>query len=159
MDDLRLVVTRLWDLLGRRPVSSKELVEALYARLHWFRPSEAEELVAEMQRQGLFQHGPSEGMLVASSEIEGIVVPITYRPPPNLRPSAAAVARPDLLARILETTAARSEVGMEALREETQKLAGELGVWPEAAALLVARRHGLDLPELREELDRRLREG
>ena len=53
----------------------------------------------------------------------------------------------------------RASTGEDAgrLREETGKVASDLGVLPAVAALLVASRRGLSLPALRERFDRELR--
>lgn len=158
MDDLPIIATRLWDLVGRRPVPSKELVEALYARLHWFRPSEAEEVVSALLQTGLLLPGPDPGTVVGSRELDAIAVPLTYRPPPDLK-LARGSSLPELLPRILARVAETSHEEVAKLRQEALALSASLGVWPEAGALLLAARRGISLPELGEELDRRLREG
>lgn len=162
MDDLRILAARAWDVAGRHPVERKDLVEVLYARLRWFRPSEAEELVSCLLQEGLFVEGPQPGTWVGAPSLDQVAVPLTYRPPPGFRPPrpSSAPSPPPLLLRILEAIRSSSpdeDVGK--LREEANELSTSLGVLPEAAALLLAARRGLPLPELREELDRQLREG
>ena len=157
MDDLRIVATRLWDLLGHKPSPPKEFVEALYAQLRWFRPSEAEQLVGAMQTERLLLPGPTPGTLVGAPELDAVAVPITYRPPADLRPSARSASARDLLTRVLEEVRASTGEDAGRLREETGKVAVDLGVLPAAAALLVASRRGLSLPALRERFGRELR--
>lgn len=157
MDDLRIVAARLWDLLGRKPVSSKELTEALYANLRWFPPTQAEHVVGMLQSAKLLQPGPTDGSWVASPEVQRMEVPLTYRPPTTLSSVPLVAAPTDLLSRILEEVARGSKEDVGALRAETMRSAESLGITPEVAALLVGRRRGLALPELRDQVDRRLR--
>ena len=156
MDDLRLVATRIWDLLGHRPASARELAEALFARLRWFPPSEAEQLVRSLQQAGLFLPGAKEGSWGGAPGLETVVVPITYRPPSNLA-SLPVTALASLADRVLAEAAAASHESLWALRQETDRLVRELLLLPGPAALLVAWRRGCSFPALREEAERELR--
>jgi hypothetical protein len=153
MDDLRIVATRIWDLLGRRPCTSADLSEALFARLRWFPPSDSERLVRTLLQAGLFVPGPSSGTWVGAKELDEVAVPLTYRPPPDL-PLAPASAPAPLLDRVLGEVARGSHEPLERLRTEAAQVARELGVEGEAAAMLVGWRRGMALPKLREELRR-----
>lgn len=158
MDDLRIVAARLWDLVGRKPVPTKDLVEALYANLRWFPPSQAEHLVGMLQSAKLLVPGPSDGTWVGASELERTEVPLTYRPPSGLASSPLPSEAPaDLLARVVQAIAASTREEPEKLRTEAVKVAQDLGVVPEVGGLLVGWRRGVALPSLREEVDRRLR--
>lgn len=156
MDDLRIVATRIWDLVGRRPCSTPELSEALFARLRWFPPSEAERIVRTLQEAHLFVPGAVAGSWRGAPELDDVAVPITYRPPPDLA-STPASPPASLFDRILSETARRTNEPVDRLRTESVQVTKELGVLPEAAGLLVAWRRGLALVEPREELLRTLR--
>lgn len=158
MDDLLIVAAQVWNLAGKRPVGRKELAEVLYARLRWFPPSEAELVVQRLHESGLFVTGTEAGTWVGAPILEGVAVPLTYRPPERLG-TMPAVAPPDLFERVLEETARRTKVPAAQLREEASRVEKELGVDPPTAALLVAWRREVDLPKLREEASRALRDG
>lgn len=157
MDDLRIVAARLWILVGRKPVPSQDLAVVLYKDLGWFPPTQSEQLVRLLQDAKLLLPGPTPGTLVAAPQVQGMDVPITYRPPSGLPKASLRSVPEDLLSRVLSTLAPTTGESESTLREETQRAASALGVEPEAAALLVAWRRGIPLPELREEVDRRLR--
>lgn len=156
MDDLRIVAARLWILLGRREAPRPVWVEALSERLGWFKPSEAERVVDLLQSSGKIVAGTAASSLRGSDGLDDVEVPFTYRPPADLaqarpRPAQGLVER--TLAEVLRATGEP----LEGLREETARASLDLGLTPEAAALLVAWRRGLPVVALREELERSLR--
>jgi hypothetical protein len=156
VDDLRIVAARLWYLVGRKPVPAKDLEVVLYRELSWFPPTQAEQVVRLLQQAKLLRPGPTAGTLVAAPEVESMEVPITYRPPAALPSEGLAGPSADLLSRILAELAGRSRTDEAALRKESERLAYDLELTPEAAALLVGWRQGISLPELRDEVARRL---
>lgn len=156
MDELALLGAALVGRAGDRPTARTDLENLLSLELHWFKPSQAKLVVTSLLERGLLVEG-ADGLCRAGPTSPRPEVPAGYSPPPGLVASLGSTKDPSLRDRILASISRDPGAPATDLEAEADTLATTLHLEPEVAALLVAWRHGVALPDLRKEVEKRLR--
>jgi hypothetical protein len=153
--DLRDALAYVYRREGEDPIPAEELQNLVSFDLRWFSPGEARAFVERAQAAGLVDE--SEGGLVPAFDVEEPDLSVSFEPSLDLDPvepqvepdeaDAEADEGGDLVGRVAEALAeatewSRAEAGR-AIADERERL-GDL-VADEAAALLMARKRGLDV--------------
>lgn len=155
MEELRSIALRLWERAGRKPSTPADLEGILVFQFRWFRPSEGPNVVQSLLDHGLFRPVPPGERVELDPTLQGLAVPIAYRPPEafHLPPPGLALEE-----RILDALVRATGSTSEELSAEVGRCARRAGVNRPVAALLVARARGVELPELAREAEGTLRE-
>jgi hypothetical protein len=144
---LRRAVAAPFRQRGVDRMSESEFVVALSLDRDWFSPDQAQRLVDVAAGEGLLDHDDGDVVAVFDAAGESI--------PEGFVPDESVLARRSTFERVLEEAVEDGAEKREAVAE-INRLQSELGLAIEAAAVLYARRRGLDVAALaahaREEL-------
>ena len=134
---------------GTDRLGEGEFVVALSLDRDWFSPDQAKRLIDVAAGRGLVDR--ADGDLVATFAPGGVEVPDGFTPDESILQSQS------LFERLLGTLVADGLTKQDAVAD-VNRLQRDLGVTIEAAAVLYARRRGVDVGDLATELKRSLRE-
>jgi len=147
MDDIELVAAYLAQRLGGEASSSGRLEEVLAFETGWLKPSEARQVVSEIQRRGLWFSEPGASRLRADPRLKEVTLPLGWKPRPPFPTSGERPSGPPPLRDRLRERLSELEPGTppEQLEERIRQKAKELLVSWEAAALLRLYERGQDI--------------
>ena len=133
---LRTVVAAPFRGRGRGTLAESEFVVALSLDRYWFSPDQASRVVALATDAGLLEQDGEE--LAPTFEPEAVAVPADFRP------SESLLVERSPFEQVLDAEAAAGVEKREAVAG-INKLQAELGVTVAAAAVVYARRRGIDV--------------
>ncbi|MEY7849488.1 DUF2240 family protein [Natrarchaeobius sp. A-rgal3] len=136
---LRVAVAAPFRQNGTSRLEESEFVVSLSLERGWFSPDQAKRLIDVATREGLIEHADDE--LVAAFDPTDVTVPEEFVPDEDLLRERSAFER------VLDALVAEGMEKHEAVGA-INALQGELGVTIEAAAVIYARREGIDVTEL-----------
>ena len=124
---------------GTPRLAESEFVVALSLDRDWFSPDQAKRLIDLATQEGLLEH--EDGDLVATFDPGDVTVPEDFVPDEDLLRERSAFER------VLDALVAEGVEKHEAVGA-INTLQGELGLTIEAAAVVYARREGLEVDDL-----------
>ncbi|ELY57595.1 DUF2240 family protein [Natronolimnohabitans innermongolicus] len=136
---LRVAVAAPFIQSGTRQLQENEFVVALSLDRDWFSPDQAKRLIDVATREGLLER--SDGALAATFDPADVTVPEEFVPDEDLLRERSAFER------VLDALVAEGMEKHEAVGA-INALQGELGVTIETAAVVYARRQGLEVDDL-----------
>lgn len=144
---LRVAVAAPFQGAGTRRMEESAFVVALSLDRDWFSPDQAKRLIDVAVGEGLLAR--TDGGLEAAFAVESVEVPEGFAPDEEL------LAARSPFERLLDTIVAEGIEKQEAVAR-INELQGRLGVTVEVAAVVLARREGIDvereIPAVRETL-------
>ncbi|MEF8789001.1 MAG: DUF2240 family protein [Haloarculaceae archaeon] len=147
---LRVVVAAPFRRNGRERLSENDFIVDLSMKRRWFTPEQAQRVVDVAFSEGLVERGDTDS-LVASFDPREVSIPEGFSP------DESVVQRRSTFERVLDSL---TDAGFE--KQESvagvNRLQADLEVTVEAAAVLYARRQGLDVGPLAERALADLRE-
>ncbi|MEF8869524.1 MAG: DUF2240 family protein [Haloarculaceae archaeon] len=147
---LRVVVAAPFRRNGRERLSENDFIVDLSMKRRWFTPEQAQRVVDVALSEGLVERGDADS-LVASFDPREVSIPEGFSP------DESVVQRRSTFERVLDSL---TDAGFE--KQESvagvNRLQADLEVTVEAAAVLYARRQGLDVGPLAERALADLRE-
>ena len=143
MDDLKFAVALLFRRSGGGPMTERDFVFAASMDLRWFPPKDAQRMLNAAVRAGLLTS--ESGRLRPSFDPNALDIPLDFVPTtaalePLEAPENLFAA---ILARIVEATGLETKAAV----AEVNRVQGRMAIDLEAAALLVARAHGVAIDE------------
>ncbi len=135
---LRIAVAAPFKQAGTRRMEESSFVVSLSLDRDWFSPDQAKRLIDVAVSEGLLER--TEGDLETSFAVESVAVPEEFSPDEDL------LAERSPFERVLETVVAGGIEKRTAVAR-INELQGELGVTIEVAAVVFARREGIDVSE------------
>jgi hypothetical protein len=136
---LRVAVSAPFVQNGSRRLQENEFVVALSLDRDWFSPDQAKRLIDVAVRQGLLDR--EDGVLVSAFDPADVTIPEEFVPDEDLLRERSAFER------VLDTLVAEGVEKHDAVGA-INRLQGELDVTIETAAVVYARREGIDVAEL-----------
>ncbi|NHN47265.1 DUF2240 family protein [Halostella sp. JP-L12] len=133
---LRTAVAAPFRQRGTDRIGENEFVVALSLDRDWFSPDQAKRLIDVATGQGLLER--DDGDIVATFDADGVDVPEEFVPDESILRERSTFER------VLDRVVADGAEKQEAVAD-INRLQGELGVTVEAAAVVYARRRGLDV--------------
>ncbi len=146
---LRTAVAAPFRSRGRDRLAESEFVVALSLDRDWFTPDQAKRLVDVAAGEGLLKR--DDGDIVATFDPDSVRVPDGYEPDESILQQRSTFER------TLDAVVADGADKREAVAG-INRLQSELGLAVEAAAVVYARRRGIDTAELAERALKELRE-
>jgi hypothetical protein len=138
---LRTAVAAPFRSQGRDRLAESEFVVALSLDRDWFTPDQAKRLVDVAAGEGLLRR--EDGELLATFDPDTVEIPEGYEPEESVLQQRSAFER------VLDAVVADGAEKREAVANINQ-LQSDLGLTVEAAAVVYARRRGIDTAELAE---------
>lgn len=146
---LRVVVAAPFKQAGDDRLRTNEFVVALSLDRDWMSPDQAKRLVDIAAGEGLLER--DDGALVATFDVGAVSVPEGFSP------DASLFEERSVFERILERLEADG-VDKQTAVAEVNQLQEELAVTVEAAAVLFAKKRGVDVGEVAAVAERQLRQ-
>lgn len=145
---LRTTVAAPFKWKGSRTLEESEIVVALSLDRNWFSPDQAKQVVSRAIERGLLER-TGQG-LVASFDVESVEIPDGFAP------DDAVLAEASTFDRLLETIVAAGPEKRTAVAA-INRLQRDLGLTIEAAAVVYARREGVDVTNCLDDVRETLR--
>ncbi|AXR82267.1 DUF2240 family protein [Natrarchaeobaculum sulfurireducens] len=136
---LRVAVAAPFVQHGTSRLEESEFVVSLSLDRDWFSPDQAKRLIDIAAQEGLLEH--DDGDVVAAFDHAEVTIPESFAPDEDLLRERSAFER------VLDALVAEGVEKHEAVGA-INSLQGELGVTIEVAAVVYARREGLEVAEL-----------
>ena len=133
---LRTAVAAPFRQRGAERMGENEFVVALSLDRDWFSPDQAKRLIDVATGQGLLER--DDGDVVVGFDADEVAVPEEFVPDESILRERSTFER------VLDEVVADGAAKQEAVAD-INRLQGELGVTVEAAAVVYARRRGLDV--------------
>lgn len=133
---LRIAVAAPFQQKGREEMAESEFVVALSLDRNWFSPDQAKRLVDVASGQGLVAR--DDGTLTVGFDPDEVEIPEEFAPDERL------LREQSTFEKLLDKLVAAGTEKQTAVAE-INELQGELGVTVEAAAVVYARRNGVDV--------------
>lgn len=145
---LRTTVAAPFKWKGSLALEESEIVVALSLDRNWFSPDQAKQVVSRAVERGLLER-TAQG-LVASFDVESVEVPDGFSPNDTVLAEASAFDR------LLETIVADGQEKRTSVAA-INRLQRDLGLTIEAAAVVFARREGIDVTDCLDDVRATLR--
>ena len=140
MEELMESVAYLFQRKGKDVLSEKELILSVSMDLGWFSPDDAKQLIKVCLELKLLNR--IENGLTPSFDYKSLPIPIDFNPSKNI---LRLESQEPLLLSIVRGIDAKTELGRNKIMAEVNKKQDALEVEIEVAAILVAKKYGVDI--------------
>ncbi|HKZ98072.1 MAG TPA: DUF2240 family protein [Thermoplasmata archaeon] len=153
MEDLRKAIALLFRRKGRDAMSEKEFVLSASMDLRWFPPREAQKLLQRGLETKLLE--ANAGVLRTTFDVASVDVPRDFTPTPDLLEGSTPVSE-DLFVRIVDAIASGTKSDRRNVIAAVNAIQERMDVELEVAALIAARKAGVDVARFLPEVEARL---
>jgi len=153
LEDLRKAIALLFRRKGRDAMSEKEFVLSASMDLRWFPPREAQKLLQRGLETKLLE--ANAGVLRTTFDVASVDVPRDFTPTPDLLEVSTPVAE-DLFVRIVDAIASGTKSDRRNVIAAVNAIQERMDVELEVAALIAARKAGVDVARFLPEVEARL---
>ena len=140
MEELREALSYLFQRKGKDVLSEKELILSVSMDLGWFSPDEAKQLVNVCLELRLLSR--TENGFKPNFDYKALTIPIDFTPSKSI---LQLESQEPLLLSIVRTIDKTTGIGRNNLMAEINKKQNTLDVEIEVAAILVAKKYGVDI--------------
>ncbi|MHC1626457.1 MAG: DUF2240 family protein [Methanoculleaceae archaeon] len=148
---LRTTIAAPFRHMRKERLQRSEIIFYLAIDRKWMSRSEAERVIGMACEEGLLKD--ESGVYTPTFDLGGVTIPIGFRPSDDL------FSPRDPLKVLLERIAAARGLPLQEVASEMNRLIEERfrgNIYPEAAAVILARQHGVPTGDLREDLERQI---
>jgi hypothetical protein len=153
LEDLRKAIALLYRRKGRGELSEKEFVLSASMDLRWFPPRDAQRLLQRSVESKLIE--ANAGVLRPTFDVESVDVPRDFAPTPDILEVSTPVVE-DLFVRIVDAIASATKSDRRAVIASVNANQERMDVDVEVAALVAARKAGIDVSAFLREVEARL---
>jgi len=153
LEDLRNAIALLFRRKGRDAMSEKEFVLSASMDLRWFPPREAQKLLQRGLETKLLE--ANAGVLRTTFDVASVDVPRDFTPTPDLLEGSTPVAE-DLFVKIVDAIASGTKSDRRNVIAAVNAIQERMDVELEVAALIAARKAGVDVARFLPEVEARL---
>lgn len=153
MEDLRKAIALLFRRKGRDAMSEKEFVLSASMDLRWFPPREAQKLLQRGLETKLLE--ANAGVLRTTFDVASVDVPRDFTPTPDLLEGSTPVAE-DLFVKIVDAIVSGTKSDRRNVIAAVNAIQERMDVELEVAALIAARKAGVDVARFLPEVEARL---
>jgi len=144
--EAKIIIVFLFNRSGKTELTEAELYLPLSMELGWLSTKESQEFVKYAINQGLLVK--KEGFLHPNFPLETIRVPVGFTPSKKIFSKNADDYKEELIIEgIITEICSQIHQNKQDILEEIEKEGTEKNLLPEVAALYVARKHGVDISE------------
>jgi hypothetical protein len=154
--ELKIILAFVFKRSGKPALLSSELVLPLAMELHWFSLKEAKAVLHLAEQRALVK---KEGDTCRPSfDLKTITIPVGFAPSQKFRailiqePSSPAEQTTTIMQRIVNAIASSTGMPPEDIEETINKKSASHLLTPEVSALLMAKKHHVDIKEFLSEL-------
>jgi hypothetical protein len=153
LEDLRKAIALLFRRKGRDAMSEKEFVLSASMDLRWFPPREAQKLLQRGLETKLLE--ANAGVLRTTFDVASVDVPRDFTPTPDLLEGSTPVAE-DLFVKIVDAIVSGTKSDRRNVIAAVNAIQERMDVELEVAALIAARKAGVDVARFLPEVEARL---
>ncbi len=143
MGEMEIALAQLYRKKGKSALTEKEFVFAASLDLRWFVPKEAQKFL-DLAKEGELVKLEGE-KLKPTFDHKGIDIPKGYKPGPELLKTSAKPK--GIMLKIVDLISLEKGMASKDIISEINNTQDRMGLDVEVAALIVAKRHGLDISE------------
>ena len=145
MEDLKKLIAFVFQRSGKEKMKEKEFYMTLSFELGWLTPGEGMKVIERSLAAGLLKKDGEE--IIPNFDYKKEEVPLGFK----FDSKMLEEMEKDLLSKILGEILKESKIGEKKIRDEIRKMAEDLNICPEIAALLLAKKTGMDVGKFLEE--------
>lgn len=145
--ETKIIIAFLFNRSGKNALTEAELYLPLSMELGWLSTKQSQEFVKAAIQQGLLLE--KQGLLHPNFSLGSVIIPLNFVPSKKLFCETTANQQDlPLITRIIAHICAHTNQKLQEIEAEINREAQEKNLLTEVAALLVARKSGVDVGEL-----------
>lgn len=141
MKELKKLMAFLFQKSGKERLSEKEIYNMLSFQLGWMSPKEGRKAIEIAIEKKIVRKENDE--IIPNFDYMEVEVPLGFKFDGEMLEKMCK----DLLSRIIDKILENSDFGEKRIREEIRKLSDSMDIYPEIAALLLAKKIDIDIEE------------
>ena len=152
MDDLKRLIAFLFQRSGKDRMNEKDMYMILSFELGWMTPGEGRKIIEKAIEKGYITYENDE--IIPNFDYKEIEIPLGFK----YDKEKIDELEQDLFSKVVSRAVKELKIGEKRVREKIEKMARELDIYPEIAALLFAKKEGFAIEDLLEEAKNFLKE-
>lgn len=145
MEDLKKLIAFIFQRSGKEKMKEKDIYMSLSFELGWMTPGQGKKVVEKALELNLVRREGEE--IIPNFDYREIEIPLGFK----FDEEKLEEMEKDLLSKIISKIVRNTKIGEKKIREEIRNISENLEIYPEIAALVVAKRKGIDIREFIEE--------
>ena len=141
---LEKLIAFLFQTTGKDRLTEKEIYMILSFKLGWLTPAEGKKAIQKALEKNLIKKEGDE--IIPNFDYRSIDIPFEFK-----FDSKMLEMEEDLYSKIVARVVKSKNIGEKKVREEIEELAEKNDIYKEVAALVIAKRYGLDIDDLIDE--------
>ncbi len=141
---LEKLIAFLFQTSGKEKLTEKEIYMILSFKLGWLTPAEGKKVIQKALEKGLIKKEGDE--ISPNFDYKSIDVPFEFKFDARM-----LEMEEDLYAKIVSRIAREKDMGEKRIRDEIKELAENQDIYREVAALVIAKKYGVQIDDLMEE--------
>ncbi len=148
---LKEIIAAVFRSRGKRRMRESEVIYTMSFDLNWFTHEESRKVVEVAKKTGLLEE--EDGELKPAFDVDNIEITPGFKPDADLLPKSVV---DEIISEISEKTGRKYQEVVSMINAEQERMRNLVSF--EVAALIVAKRHGVDIGKYLEEVERSLYE-
>jgi len=145
IEEVKRVIAFVFQKKGKERMTEKDFYMILSFEMGWLTPGEGLKIVEYGVQHNLLEKEGDE--IYPTFDYKSVEIPLGFK----FDTKKLQELEKGLIPRIIGKVMKERKRGERSLRDEIRKLSEELGIYPEIAALLLARKSGVNIEEFMEE--------
>lgn len=145
MEDLKKLIAFIFQRSGKEKMKEKDIYMSLSFELGWMTPGQGKKVVEKALELNLVRREGEK--IIPNFDYREIEIPLGFK----FDEEKLEEMEKDLLSKIISKIVRNTKIGEKKIREEIRNISENLEIYPEIAALVVAKRKGIDIREFIEE--------
>ena len=141
---LEKLIAFLFQTTGKDRLTEKEIYMILSFKLGWLTPAEGKKAIQKALEKNLIKKEGEE--IIPNFDYRSIDIPFEFKFDAKM-----LEVEEDLYSKIVARVVKSKNIGEKKVREEIEELAEKNDIYKEVAALVIAKRYGLDIDDLIDE--------
>lgn len=141
MKELKKLMAFLFQRGGKERLNEKDIYNMLSFQLGWMSPKEGRKAIEMAIEKNIVRKENDE--IIPNFDYKEIEIPLGFKFDGEMLEKISK----DLLSRIIDKILENSDFGEKRIREEIRKLSDSMDIYPEIAALLLAKKIDIDIEE------------
>ncbi len=145
MEELKKLIAFIFQRSGKEKIREKDIYMILSFELGWMTPGQGRKVIEKAIAFNLVRKEGEE--IIPNFDYKNIEIPLGFK----FDEEKIEEMEKDLLSKIIGKLVKNTNLGEKKIREEIKIVSESLEIYPEIAALIVAKRNGIDIKEFIDE--------
>lgn len=142
MEELKKLISFIFQRSGKGKMLEKDIYMILSFELGWMTPKQGKKVIEKSLELGLIKKDGEE--IIPNFDYKSVEIPLGFK----FDAEKIEEMEMDLLSKIIARIVKNSKFGEKKIREEIRKISENLDIYPEIAALLLAKKYGIEINDL-----------